>query len=485
MAHGGSDSSRGRALTPSASPGAPGEGGPRSISLIDSVARRVAAFADEERLFRGAKRLLAAVSGGPDSVAALLVLLRLRERFGFEVVVCHFDHKLRADSAADLEFVRDLCEKLDVPCKTGEGDVRAVATETKAGIEETARRMRYQFLAFMAENVQADRIVTGHTLNDQAETVLMRITRGSGVRGIRGMLPAGDVPGASAYRLVRPLLVVRREETAAICAEAGIVPLSDPSNDDRSFRRNLVRHETLPALRLVNPLIEDALLRLAASAREAFARTERESFTAQPTARLPIGVIFRTEALAGLETEALSLVIEREAGFFSLRPEVNRTRLTNLVAALARGSGEVAFGDVMVELSCGSARIGPRLEAVEPFEGKVLNVPGATVAGGWRVEVATSPLPVVAGAAMAVVDGSRLKGALRVRMLQPGDRMRYRGMARKVSDVLINAKVPAWERRGLIAIADGGGVLAIVGATVDLGAVVAEEDALWLRAARI
>jgi tRNA(Ile)-lysidine synthetase-like protein len=235
----------------------------------------------------------------------------------------------------------------------------------------------------------------------------------------------------------------------------------------------------------VNPLIEDALLRLAASAREAFARTEKESFTAQPTARLPMGVIFRTEALAALETEALSLVVEREAGFFSLRPEVNRTRLTNLRAALARGSGEVAFGDVMFELSCGSARIGPRLEAMELFESKVLNVPGATVAGGWRVEVATSPLAAASGAALAVVDSGRLKGALRVRMLQPGDRMHYRGMMRKVSDVLINAKVPVWERRGLIAIADGGGVVAIVGASVDLGAKVADEDALWVRATRI
>lgn len=411
--------------------------------------------------------------------------MRLRERFGFEVTVCHFDHKLRAGSEADLLFVRDLCGRLDVPCKTGEGDVRTVAAETQAGIEETARQLRYQFLAFMAENVQADRIATGHTRNDQAETVLMRIARGSGVRGIRGMLPAGEVPGASPHRLVRPLLILRREETAAICAEAGIVPLSDPSNDDRSFRRNLIRHETLPALRLVNPAIEDALLRLAASAREAFARTEKESFGAQPVARLPIGVIFRTEALAALETEALSLVIEREAGFFSLRPEVNRTRLTNLVAALSRGSGEVAFGDVVVELSCGSARIGLRLEEVEPFEGKVLNVPGATVVGPWRIEVATSPFPITPGAALAVVDSSRLKGALRVRMLQAGDRTHYRGMARKVSDVLINAKVPAWERRGLIAIADSGGVVAIVGSTVDLGAVVTEAEALYVRAMRI
>jgi tRNA(Ile)-lysidine synthase len=431
------------------------------------------------------QRVLVAVSGGQDSIACLLVLMRLRESFGFEIAVAHFDHQLRPDSAADLAFVRDLCARLDVPCKTGEGDVRRVAADTKSGLEETGRRMRYQFLAFIAETVQADCIATGHTRDDQAETVLMRITRGSGIRGIRGMLPASDVPGATAQRLVRPLLPVRRTETALICAEAGITPLADPSNDDEHFRRNLIRHNTLPALRLTNPSIEDALLGLAASARELFGQVERQSFSAQPVARLPIGSVFRTDALASLEAEALSLAVEREAGFFSLRPEVNRTRVENLRRVLGCGSGLVSFGDVQVEASCGLTRVGPRLEPAEPFEGKVLSVPGVTVAGQWRVEVATSPLAGGATAAVAMVEGASLKGALRVRALQPGDRMAFRGMARKVSDVLINAKVPSWERPGLVAIADSERVLALLGSSVDLSSPVGEHDGLYVRVTQV
>ena len=127
----------------------------------------------------------------------------------------------------------------------------------------------------MAEKEQADAVATGHTADDQVETVLMRIIRGSGVRGIRGMLPVTEVPGGGAQRLVRPLLELHRGDTLAICQESGIAPLHDPSNDDPRFTRNHVRHETLAALRAVNPDVGDALLGLAASAREVFEGVEK------------------------------------------------------------------------------------------------------------------------------------------------------------------------------------------------------------------
>ncbi|MGH2608902.1 MAG: tRNA lysidine(34) synthetase TilS, partial [Tepidiformaceae bacterium] len=189
-------------------------------------------------MFRGSRKVLAAVSGGPDSVALLLLLLDLRERFGFEVVAVHFDHQLRPNSRRDLEWVRDLCGGLGVPFFSGEGDVALAAAEQGAGIEDAARRMRYGFLAFVAGKEAADTIATGHTADDQVETVLMRIIRGSGVRGIRGMLPVGEVPGGrGAQRLVRPLLELRRADTLAICQAAGVAPLHDPSNDDPRYTR--------------------------------------------------------------------------------------------------------------------------------------------------------------------------------------------------------------------------------------------------------
>jgi len=437
-------------------------------------------------MFHRVGKVLVALSGGPDSVAGLLLLLRLREELGFEVMASHFDHKLRPESAAELEQVRALCDRLGVQCLTGEGDVASVASETRAGIEETARRMRYQFLAFIAGNQRADCIATGHTRDDQAETVLMRIIRGAGVRGIRGMLPVADVPGAEAQRMVRPLLVLRREQTLAICHEAGVEPLLDPSNADLSFSRNRVRHETLSALRKANPSVADALIGLAESAREVFAGVERQSFAVQPIERGQNGAVLDLGKLRDLPNEALMLVVEREAGFYSLPLEVNRTRVKNLRTVLESGSGEVRFDEACVDVSCGKVRVGPRLESPEDFDAKVLNVPGSTIVGPWRVEVSTDPLPAQPGGATATVSPSGAKGALRIRPLQPGDRIRRPGGATKVKDILASKKVPRWEREGLLAIADSERVLALVGGPEKLAIRAAGgDDALYIRVTNI
>ncbi len=411
-------------------------------------------------MFRRTKRVLAAVSGGPDSVALLLVLLELRERFGLTVQACHFDHQLRPGSREDLEFVRELCTTLEVPCFSGEGDVRGVARQQRRSIEDTARMMRYQFLAFVAGEKQADCVATGHTAGDQAETVLMRILRGTGVRGIRGMLPVSDVPG-SAIRLVRPLLVASREETLAMCEAGGVTPRIDPTNAEHSATRNRVREAILPGLRAENASIDAALRGLAASAREVFADVERAANGANPIERGPIGAIYATGVLRALPAEALTLVVEREAAFSKLEAEVNRTRIENARRILATGHGQVAFGQALLEASCGQVRIGQAIEP-EPFEAKVLNVPGATVAGPWRVEVSTSELEATPGATLAAIDANGVRGVLRMRPLAPGDRVACHGRERKVADVLAQTKVPRWERAGAVAITGGDNVHAVL-----------------------
>lgn len=412
-------------------------------------------------MFRRTTRILVAVSGGADSVATLLVMLRLGHQLGFEVTAAHFDHKLRATSAHDLAFVRQLCDERGVSCSTGEGDVGAAARERRDGVEAVARQMRYQFLGFIAERERADCVVTGHTADDQAETVLMRIVRGSGVRGIRGMLPVAAVPGMAAQRLVRPALCLDRTDTEAICAEAGIVPLSDPSNADTNIPRNRVRHESLASLRNVNPSVGDALRRLAANAREAFALVERQAMAAQPLERGPVGSVFAVDVLASLANEGRTLVLEREAAFFHLEPEINATRIRNLQSVLAKKSGSVRFGDTAVEVSSGKVRIGPPLDDVEPFVAKVMNVPGVTLAGPWRVVVSTSPLVPVAGSLSAAIGTGHLRGVLRLAPLCAGDRMQYHGFRRLASDVLKAARVPLWSRVGVVALTDATGVVAL------------------------
>jgi len=413
------------------------------------------------------------------------LLLELRERFGIEIVAAHFDHQLRPESRADLEFVRALCDRLGVTCLTGEGDVRSLAAERKVGIEDAARRMRYQFLAFVAGKEDAGCVATGHTADDQAETVLMRVVRGTGIRGVRGMLPVSDVPGAPSHRLVRPLLGLTRRETMAICSEAGVVPLADPMNEDVVFARSRIRHETLATLRAVNPSVDRALIGLAESAQELFGPVEKLALGCQPQVRGPDGSIFALSDVAVLPNEALMLLIERESTLPGLETEVNRTRVRNLRGVLARGAGEVAFGEAVVEVSAGKVRVGPHSEGAAEVAPKMLNVPGTTVAGVWRMEVATEEGPPSPGAIGVAIDSAALKGVLRVRSLAPGDRMTYAGLSRKVADVLANAKVPRWERRALVAIADGSGVVAVLGGEVALGRRPPIEAPLWVRISRL
>jgi len=235
----------------------------------------------------------------------------------------------------------------------------------------------------------------------------------------------------------------------------------------------------LPLLRSLNPSVEDAILGLAESASELFDDVEHRALGTQPLTRDNFGSVFETSAVATLPTEAVTLVIEREALFSRLRVDVNRTRLANLRDVLQSGSGEVTFGEAVVEVSSGYLRVGPELEfdAIEP---RMLNIPGLTIAGPWRIEVATDALEEGPGQAVTVLSLSQLKGALRVRTPLPGDRVVSAIGTPKLSDVFINAKIPRWQRQAIVVVADAEGVL---GASMPLPGLprIPDDDAIWVR----
>lgn len=446
---------------------------------MERIVERVARFAERERLFRGVHRLVVAVSGGPDSLALLLVARQLAPRFGLELVVAHFDHRLREDSREDLLFVRRLADGFGLRCVTGEGDVAGRARELRRGVEAVAREMRYRFLAFVAQQERAEAVATGHTAEDRVETVLLHLVRGSGVRGLRGITPLGAVPEAPALRLVRPLLELRRADTLALCEAAGFVPRADPTNEDPAFLRNRVRQRLLPLLRELNPSVDEALLRLARSAAESFGELERLALGCQPRERTPEGVVFALESLARLPAEALLLVLEREAAYLQ-RPVVsNATRLDNTRRVLEVGTGVVPFGPLLLEASCGSVRFGPPLPPLV-LEPRTLEVPGVTRAGPFLVSVRTEPGP----GEWVAVDRSRLRGALRVRSLLPGDRILVRGLSRKVSDWLLEQRVPRWWRRRVLALVDAEGVVALLGGPPTCNPPATSDERLYVRVER-
>jgi tRNA(Ile)-lysidine synthase len=204
--------------------------------------------------------VLAAVSGGGDSVALLRAAAALKTGGAGRLCVAHFNHKLRPEAEDDERFVTTLCKDLGLSCETGFYDVRQLAENTGEGIEPAARRARYDFLKETAGRLGARFVLTAHTADDQAETILHRIVRGTGIAGLSGMSRSRPLGHAT---LLRPLLGVRRRELEEYLRDIGQPFREDSSNADRRFTRNRIRHELLPLLtRHYNSAVADALLRL-------------------------------------------------------------------------------------------------------------------------------------------------------------------------------------------------------------------------------
>jgi tRNA(Ile)-lysidine synthase len=204
--------------------------------------------------------VLLAVSGGCDSVAMLRALVALRTGGVGRICVGHLNHQLRPEADEDERFVVGLCRSLQVPCEVGRGEVRRLATESGDGIETAARKARYRFLEQTAGRLGARFVVTAHTADDQAETILHRIVRGTGIRGLAGMSRSRPLGHAT---LIRPLLSVRRAELEAYLDALGQTYRHDSSNTDLRFTRNRVRHQIMPLLKTeFNAKLSDALLQL-------------------------------------------------------------------------------------------------------------------------------------------------------------------------------------------------------------------------------
>ncbi|HUG91823.1 MAG TPA: tRNA lysidine(34) synthetase TilS [Planctomycetaceae bacterium] len=215
------------------------------------------------------ERLLIAISGGADSLALLRGLLSLETERPRELVAAHLDHGLRGEqSQADAAWVGARCRELGVPCAIGHENLAEFARSEGLGLEEAGRRLRYRFLVNEAERAGCGLVAVAHTADDQAETILHHIARGTGLAGLRGMPRRRHL--SDRVELIRPLLDVRRADVRAWLAEIGQDFREDPTNVDERFTRNRIRHVLLPLLeREFNPDAAGAVLRLGRQAAEA------------------------------------------------------------------------------------------------------------------------------------------------------------------------------------------------------------------------
>ena len=233
-------------------------------------------FAEEELLLGGhgglrGKRLLAAFSGGADSTALLVMFCALRSHMGLDIHAAHLDHGLRDESRAEAEAAEAFCRSLGVPFHTRREDVRALAGEWGCGLEEAGRRARYAFLEECRVRTGAEWVLTAHHSGDLAEDVLMRLTRGAawpGLGGMRAVVLEEAAPHRPGRRLLRPLLMLDKEQLVAMLEHLGLTWQEDASNQSREWKRNRIRNDIMPLILAENPSFSESVRRLWRNARE-------------------------------------------------------------------------------------------------------------------------------------------------------------------------------------------------------------------------
>ena len=210
--------------------------------------------------------ILLAISGGPDSLSLLYSIAQIRDKFNLNLYGIHINHLLRGEySRADAAFVGDEFKKLNIPFVIKNIDVKLFKDKHKLSLEEAARKARYSIFEEVAQNIGAEVVFLGHTAEDQAETILMNIIRGTGLNGLVGMRKFSNsksIGGVSSIFLARPLLYITKAETENYCEEQGLTPCLDQSNLSSEFTRNRVRNDLVPALESFNPNIKGSLVKL-------------------------------------------------------------------------------------------------------------------------------------------------------------------------------------------------------------------------------
>jgi tRNA(Ile)-lysidine synthase len=264
---------------------------------------------------RPGDRVCCAISGGADSTALLLLLHAAntlqKNALGLGLSAVHVNHQLRgAESDADQVFVEELCARLGVPLHVRPVQTQARADSRRETLEEAARNLRYEAFGTLLADRQVTHIVTAHTLDDQAETVLMKLLRGAWLEGLSAISPVLELPGG---KVLRPLLAVRRDQLRAYLTARNQPWREDLSNADEAFTRNRLRHTLLPALRVENPAIDQTLANLAELAREEEARWQVELKRILPHIVLP-GTPVRGGGRANStnpDEQALAIELER------------------------------------------------------------------------------------------------------------------------------------------------------------------------------
>ena len=335
--------------------------------------KKVLEFAKKYKLFEK-KKILAAVSGGADSMALLHLLLGLSKEKDLKIAVLHFEHGIRGEeSIRDMNFVKECCEKRDIPCFIGEGNAPEFAEEKKITLEMAARTLRYEFFNEILTKKGYDVIATAHHADDQAETLLLNLIRGSGIKGLAAMRPIRE-------NIIRPFLSVTKREILEYVNQNHIPYCEDSTNFSLDVRRNRLRHEILPMLESFQDGVKERLNSLSDIARvenDYIESIAKEKLSLLKKENLPL---FRAEHLA-LQRRIIMAFLENN-GVLSDFTHIEEIRKMLLKGEL--GKRTELGGDVLAELSYKGLQIFKKSGEIQPV---ILKIPGVNVLSEYNIKI--------------------------------------------------------------------------------------------------
>lgn len=412
------------------------------MKTLDSVLSHIKKY----NLISPGDSIVCGLSGGADSCAMVSILNRLKSVLDFTLICAHLNHGLRGREALrDELFSKTFAEKLGLPFYSRQVDVNALAEKLSLSLEDAGRKARYGFFSDLLKETGANKIATAHNKDDNAETILMHITRSSGIKGVCGILPERG-------NIIRPILNLSRTEIEDYCKESGIDYVTDSTNLTADFTRNKFRLEILPLLREVNPAVTDALCRLGEAA------TLQQDFIQSTIHQIPRditenGVEIPLSALKSLHPALYpefirSCVSEILPEY--IPPATKIVEFENLVSGKKTVAGMQLSPVVTARISYDKLIISKEAKTL-PFEYSL--VPGETLnIFGKQIFITDSP---PSGGDAIPWDGIN---PITVRNRRPGDKMKIRKLTRKLQDLFVNTKTDRVLRDRLLIITIGEGI---------------------------
>ena len=403
------------------------------------MTNKLEAFLREYEMLQPGDRVFCALSGGADSVALTFSLYLLKEKLGISLEAAHFNHHLRGEeSDRDEQFVRSFCRQFDIPLRVGEAWVRP----GPKGLEAAAREARYAFF-----DTLPGKIATAHTADDNAETVLMHLVRGTGLRGLGAIAPVSG-------KVIRPMLRITRQEVEAFLQEYALHHVEDSSNGSDEFLRTRIRHAVLPRLRAEHPRLSENLSQRALRLRE------DEAFLSSQVPEQATVTAIRAMAPA-IRSRYLDRFLKQNG---VREPEDAHVALLEALVFSEKPSARARFpGNVTIARSYDRLQV---LGEESPLTEQILTCPGEVTLPAMGIRVICSPAREV----KKTYDCFTVcpQGEIRMGPRQPGDALRLAGGRKTLKKLWIDRKVPAAQRMQIPVLRDDLGVLGVYGLGVNL-----------------